>query len=242
MGEVILSLRFCERCKSFANNRTGINIGTPSRPAFVYNQRMAAKHPLKVFISYASADRERAQQLFVRLVSLGVDPWLDTENLLPGQEWKMAISRALDETDLVLLCLSKKSISKEGYVQKEMRLALDRALEMPPNAIFLVPCRFEKCDLPYSLREYQAVDIFTESGMNMLTKSLAMRAEKIAAAPLKVDGSSAPVTEEKKPAPRKKTTAKDLSNVEIHIHGNVTGSNIVVGNENKVDTTPDGDG
>jgi len=200
---------------------------------------MPTKHPLKVFISYASADREKAQNLYAQLVSLGVDPWLDTENLLPGQEWKMAISRALDETDLVLLCLSKKSISKEGYVQKEMRLALDRALEIPPGEIFLVPCRFEKCDLPYSLREFQAVDIFIESGMRMLTKSLALRAEKIDAAPLSVDGSPAPDVKSSKPASKKKPVKTKPSNVEIHIHGNVTGSNIVVGNENQVDTTSD---
>lgn len=43
----------------------------------------------------------------------------------------MEIDKALDETDLILLCLSKTSVTREGYVQKEMRLAMDRALEIP---------------------------------------------------------------------------------------------------------------
>lgn len=200
---------------------------------------MAAKHPLKIFISYASGDRAEAQKLHTYLASQGTDPWIDTENLLPGQDWKMEISRALDETDLILLCLSKKSISKEGYVQKEMRLALDRALEIPPGEIFLIPARFEELDLPYSLRDFQWVDLYTESGMKKLLKSLSLRAEKIGAKQVAADGTTAPEIKKEKSASRKKPvpTNKQSSNVEIHIHGSVSGSNIVVGNENKIDAS-----
>jgi hypothetical protein len=145
---------------------------------------MTLGRPLKIFISYASPDRSRAQELCSWLLARGADVWLDTEKLLPGQDWKMEISKALDETDLILLCLSKKSVSREGYVQKEMRLALDRALEMPPGEIFLIPARFEDVDLPYSLRDYQAVDLFSENGMKKLVLSLNLRAQRINAAPL----------------------------------------------------------
>jgi TIR domain len=108
------------------------------------------------------------------------------DDLLPGQDWKMEISKALDETDLILLCLSKNSVNKEGYVQKEMRLALDRALEIPPGEIFLIPARFEEVDLPYSLRDFQWVDLYTESGMKKLVKSLSLRAAKVGAAQPKI--------------------------------------------------------
>jgi hypothetical protein len=199
---------------------------------------MTTKHPLKIFISYASGDRAEAQKLHLYLASQGTDPWIDTENLLPGQDWKMEISKALDETDLILLCLSKKSVSKEGYVQKEMRLALDRALEIPPGEIFLIPARFEEVDLPYSLRDFQWVDLYTESGMKKLLKSLNLRAERIGAKQVTMDGTTAPeIKKEKSRSGRKSAAAKpSSSNVEIHIHGNVSGSNIVVGNENRVDT------
>ena len=142
---------------------------------------MASKHPLKIFISYASRDRAKAQELHAYLTAHGADPWLDTENLLPGQDWKMEIAKALDETDLILLCLSKSSVTREGYVQKEMRLALDRALEIPQGEIFLIPARFEEVELPYSLRDYQWVDLYTESGKNKLLRSLNLRAAKVGA-------------------------------------------------------------
>jgi hypothetical protein len=77
-------------------------------------------------------------------------------------------------------------------VQKEMRLALDRALEIPPGEIFLIPARFEEVDLPYSLRDFQWVDLYTESGMNKLHKSLSLRAEKVNAQSISADGSSTP--------------------------------------------------
>lgn len=142
---------------------------------------MASKHPLKIFISYASGDRAKAQELHAYLMAHGADPWLDTENLLPGQDWKMEIAKALDETDLILLCLSKSSVTREGYVQKEMRLALDRALEIPQGEIFLIPARFEEVELPFSLRDYQWVDLYTESGKNKLLRSLNLRAAKVGA-------------------------------------------------------------
>lgn len=196
---------------------------------------MTSKHPLKVFISYASGDRAEAQKLHTYLASQGTNPWIDTENLLPGQDWKMEISRALDETDLILLCLSKKSISKEGYVQKEMRLALDRALEIPPGEIFLIPARFEEVDLPYSLRDFQWVDLYTESGLKRLVKSLDLRAQKIGAALLITDGSTVPEIKKQKASPGKKPSIKPSSNLEIHIHGNVTDSNLVIGDGNSVE-------
>lgn len=145
---------------------------------------MAYKYLLKIFISFASGDRSKAQELHTYLSAQGTDSWLDTENLLPGQDWKMEIDKALDEIDLILLCLWKTSVTREGYVQKEMRLALDRALEIPQGEIFLIPARFEEVDLPYGLRDYQWVDLNTESGKMKLLKSLNLRAEKVGAKPL----------------------------------------------------------
>lgn len=146
----------------------------------------------------------------------------------------MEIARALDETDLILLCLSKSSVTREGYVQKEMRLALDRALEIPQGEIFLIPARFEEVELPYSLRDYQWVDLYTDGGRKKLLKSLNLRAEKVGAAMLSGDGSFVPETTKKK-ATSKKEPAEKSSGTVINVQGNITGSNIVIGNDNRVD-------
>lgn len=196
---------------------------------------MTSNRPLNIFISYAFADKDLVGKVYSHLLSLGANPWLDTEKLLPGQDWKLEISKALDEADLILLCLTKRSVSKEGYVQKEMRLALDRALEMPEGNIFLIPARLEECDLPYSLKNYQWVDLYTESGMIKLVKSLNLRAQKVGALPLSSDGVPPPEIKKKKATPKKKTESKPSSGTVINIQGNVTGSNIVIGDDNKVE-------
>lgn len=187
--------------------------------------------PLKIFLSYASGDRAEVEKLYTFLSSQGTDVWYDQEKLLPGQDWNYEIHKGLDEADVILICLSKKSVSKEGYVQKEIRLALDLALEMPDGRIFLIPARLEECDLPYKLKSYQWVDLFTPNGMDKLIKSLNIRAEQVKANLLSTDGSPAPeIKKEKKSKPKPKPSGGNV----INIHGNVTGSNIVIGDDNEV--------
>jgi len=187
---------------------------------------------LKVFLCHSSSDKTEVKKLHNLLVERGADPWLDSEKLLPGQDWNYEILKALDASDVILLCLSKASVDKEGYVQREIRLALDRALEMPEGRIFLIPARLEECDLPYKIRTYQWVDLFTTDGMDKLIKSLNLRASQVNAQPLALDGSAPAIkkTETQKQAEPKQAA----SNTTINIHGNVTGSNIIIGNDNDV--------
>jgi len=185
---------------------------------------------LKIFLCHASDDKDEVRDLYNLLVKHGADPWLDTEKLLPGQDWNLEINKALDASDVILLCLSKGSVNKEGYVQKEIRIAMDRALEMPEGRIFLIPARLEKCDLPYKIRTYQWVDLFSADGMDKLIKSLNLRASQVKAQTLSANG-AAPVA--KKSAPKKLGGTKK-PNTTINIQGNVNGSNIVIGNDNDV--------
>jgi hypothetical protein len=188
--------------------------------------------PLNVFLCHSSGDKVEVKKIYDFLFSQGADPWLDSENLLPGQDWSMEISKALDDAHVILLCLSKKSVDGEGHAQKEIRIALDRALEMPDGRIFLIPARLEVCELPYRLRSYQWVDLFTEGGMDKLMKSLNLRAKQVGAKLLSSDGSPAP--EIKKTVPRNKPKPKPQTGTVINIHGSVTGSNIIVGDDNEV--------
>jgi hypothetical protein len=72
-------------------------------------------------------------------LSDGFQPWLDEEDLLPGQEWAREIARAVRTCDVIIVCLSRTSVTKEGFVQKEIRQALDIADEKPEGTIFVIP-------------------------------------------------------------------------------------------------------
>jgi outer membrane protein assembly factor BamD (BamD/ComL family) len=139
------------------------------------------KRLLKVFLCHASGDKPPVRQLYKELVAEGVDAWLDQEKLLPGQDWRMEIPRAVQEADVVVICLSKKSITKEGYVQKEIKFALDIAEEKPEGTIFLIPARLEECVVPERLSRWQWVDLYEEDGFTKLLRSLKLRANKVGA-------------------------------------------------------------
>ncbi len=139
--------------------------------------------PLKVFICHSSGDKPAAREIYRYLTGQGVDAWLDEEKLLPGQDWQFEIPGALEDADAVLICLSDTSIRKEGYVQKEIKLALERAKEKPDGVIFIIPVRLEDCEVPRSLRQWQWVDLYGAKGYDKLGSSLTERAKSIGADP-----------------------------------------------------------
>ena len=116
---------------------------------------------LRVFLCHASQDKPVVRELYHLLLAEGwVDPWLDEEKLLPGQNWDIEIEKAVESADVVIVCLSNRSVTKEGYIQRELKFVLDIALEKPEGTIFIIPLRLDDCDLPRRLRSWQYVDYF----------------------------------------------------------------------------------
>ena len=134
---------------------------------------MAAENrKLKVFICHSKADKAKVRKLCHRLINDGFDVWLDEEKLTPGQDWDLEIRRSIRDTDIVLACLSNNSVTKTGYVQKEIRFALDVASKQPEGKTFIIPVRFEDCSLPESLRHLQWANLFERNGYKKLNQSL----------------------------------------------------------------------
>ena len=80
-----------------------------------------------MFLCHSSSDKPVVRKLYQQLNNDGFDPWLDEEKLLPGQDWELEIIRAVRLTDIIIVCLSKGAISKTGFIQKEIKFALDAA-------------------------------------------------------------------------------------------------------------------
>jgi formylglycine-generating enzyme required for sulfatase activity len=141
-----------------------------------------AERKLHVFLCHASQDKPVVQELYQRLCAEEwIEPWLDVRNLLPGQDWRIAIEEAVENADNVIICLSNNSVSKEGYVQKEMRYAQEISLEKPEGTIFLIPLRLDECEVPRGLRFFQWTNYFgeqKEQSHKVLVKSLQIRLEE----------------------------------------------------------------
>ncbi len=136
------------------------------------------KRPLKVFLCHAHSDAATVRALYNRLVEDGVDVWLDKEKLLPGQDWELEIRKAVRESDVVVVCHSKL-FNQKGFRQKEVRIALEEADLLPKGEIFIIPARWEECDVLEDLQRWQWVDLFEADGYEKLIRTLRARADEI---------------------------------------------------------------
>ncbi|MFZ5858152.1 MAG: toll/interleukin-1 receptor domain-containing protein [Chloroflexota bacterium] len=140
---------------------------------------MAEIRKLRVFLCHSKVDKQKVHDLYDRLIADGFDIWFDEEKLVPGQDWGLEIRRAISETDVVIACLSSQSVNKAGYAQKEIVLALDVADEQPEGAIFIIPTRFDNCEMPDRLRKRQWVSLFDNTGYENLKEALLIRARSL---------------------------------------------------------------
>jgi hypothetical protein len=141
-------------------------------PVIGENLIVSSQQP-KVFIKYAREDAGAAKRLFNTLTEAGAEPWLDVESLLPGQHWESEIEKAIKQTDFVIALLSLKSLSKRGFVQKELRYALSLLDEIPEGDVFLIPARLDECRPEHKkLQEINWVDLFPayEIGVDKLLR------------------------------------------------------------------------
>ncbi len=141
--------------------------------------RWAAPRPLRVFLCHSSSDKALVRRLYRRLQSEPVDPWLDEDKLLPGQDWDQEIARAVRAADVVLVCLSREAVNRAGFVQREIRYALDVADQQPEGTIFLIPAKLETCDVPERLRRWHWVELFEPEGYEGLLRALQERSRSV---------------------------------------------------------------
>lgn len=141
----------------------------------------ASPRPLRVFLCHSSGDKRVVRDLCRRLQADHFDPWLDEERLLPGQDWREEIPKAVHDSHVVIVCLSRASVTKEGYLQKEIKYALDVADEKPEGTIFIIPLKLEECDVPNRLSQWQWANLFEANGYERLMLALKKRDQSIGA-------------------------------------------------------------
>ena len=165
---------------------------------------MPTNRPLRVFLCHSSNDKPAVRELYQKLrAEPWIQPWLDEEELYPGQDWNMEIEKAVEAADAIIVCLTKNSINKEGYVQRELRIVLDFADYKPEGTLYIMPVRLEECEPPRRLRPWQYADYFEgqrERALQRLLVSLKRRADSLG---LKFET----------PAPEKKKQSKKMKPV-----------------------------
>ena len=132
----------------------------------------------QIFLCHANEDKENVRACYERLRDEGFDPWLDDENLLPGQNWQEEIPQALRASAAVVVFLSKTSVKKKGYVQREFQLAYDALSEIPEGHVFVIPVKLDDCDVPSRFKHLQWMEVPSLSGYDKLIKSIRTKLPK----------------------------------------------------------------
>ena len=135
----------------------------------------------EAFVAYTAEDLAKARRLCDALRAEGCSPWLDKEKLLAGQNWPRAIERAIEVCDVFVACFSRRSVSKRGMFQHELRCAIECGLRRPLDDPYLMPVRLEECAVPRSIADrVQYVDLFPdwEKGVRGLARSIRKAARR----------------------------------------------------------------
>ncbi|MBI5293828.1 MAG: toll/interleukin-1 receptor domain-containing protein [Chloroflexi bacterium] len=194
---------------------------------------MPSNRSLRVYLSCSSHDIAAAREYYQKLRAAGwIQPWLEEEDLLPGQDSRLEIEKAVRNADAVLVFLSSRSVTQEGNLQRELRLALDVADEKPEGAVFVIPVRLDDCSLPQRLRTWKPVDAFPADrrdwAYQRVLASIRLRAETV--------GHTSSVTPSPEAQPQPQPAPPPRGDIHVTVYGDVSG-NLVVGDENRTRVT-----
>ena len=137
-----------------------------------------------IFISFAAQDRKVAMTLCAALESRGFPCWISARDILPGENFQVAIVRAIRRAKMMLLVFTANSNNSEEMT-KELALASQQKL-------IVVPLRVEDVKpneaFSYEFATRQWIDFFAdwESSINQLIERIetAIPPEPVATTPV----------------------------------------------------------
>jgi hypothetical protein len=145
---------------------------------------------MKIFLSYARMDEAKVRTLYEKLSDKGFNPWIDIENIFPGEDWEHSIINVIKESHFFLACISRNSVNKRGFIQLEINEALEIWKQKLNTDIYLIPVRLEDCNVPKELEKFQRVDLFARGGFKMLVNALKVGMERLKEEEAKIKESS----------------------------------------------------
>jgi hypothetical protein len=123
-----------------------------------------------VFLSYVREDSAAIDRLERDLQAAGVEVWRDLSSLVPGDQWRHGIDRAIRDGRYFLACFSPRAAARpDSGMHEELRVAAALLYAQPELRKWLIPLRLEPCEIPalpighrQTLRDIQRLDLFPD--------------------------------------------------------------------------------
>jgi TIR domain-containing protein len=113
----------------------------------------------KIFLSYAHEDHDRVKKVYDRLRKNNCDLFFDKKSIVGGEQWSLRVREEIKESNFFAVFLSQNSVAKSGYLNREIKEALEHWEEHVKDDIFIIPLRIEECKTPSELARFQRIDL-----------------------------------------------------------------------------------
>ena len=120
----------------------------------------------RVFLCYASEDRDQVEQLNQRMRAAGIDTWQDKQNLRAGDNWDRQLVHVIEKlVDYVVVVQTLAMTSQvEGYFYKEIDAALERQKRFATGFRFVLPVTLSTYEGVARLRDLHNISLYESSG------------------------------------------------------------------------------
>lgn len=150
---------------------------TPSRSVPV-NPLPVDENAPKIFLSYASEDRDWVDQLGESLQAQGFAIWKDRQDLRTGDDWSRVLVDVISRrVDYVIVVQSEHMMNRVvGVFHREIEVALQKQAEMGEfdgNRLrFLLPVKIGNCPTLASLSSLHVLTLSSPTDVSMLAASI----------------------------------------------------------------------
>src|SRR5438309_10689161 len=91
-------------------------------------------------MSFVEENRDEVRRLCQDLQEHGVHVWLDREQIRPGERWRLAIRRAIEEGAFFIACFSSEYAARDrSYTNEELVLAIEELRKRPTSRAWFIP-------------------------------------------------------------------------------------------------------
>ncbi|MBI4165319.1 MAG: TIR domain-containing protein [Acidobacteria bacterium] len=149
-----------------------------------------------VFLSYAQEDEVEVERHWTKLRSDGFRAWMAKGDIVPGEDWERSIWRAVHFADFFIACVSSRSVTKRGFLQKEIKEALEIWKQKLEDDIYLIPLRLDSSEVPDSLRKFQWIDFNGGEGYTRLVNAISEGISRLESKPSHLTGDRSVFTKE----------------------------------------------
>lgn len=171
---------FTEFLRKNVQRKLDDGVGIPQFQSYLEDEHLPAEPEIitvktqpQIFLSYAREDKSQVDKLYEELSKAGYAAWQDTRRIVIGVPLKKTIRKAIKESDFFMPCLSINSCDKEGFIQREIKQALDIWQEKNSNTVYILPVRLDKdAKVPEEFEDLAYINLFEPDGMSRLIEDL----------------------------------------------------------------------